>query len=176
MTRPGDAEGFDSAASGEELLVDALTGLSSRHKLMADLDDAIEPSSETTLLVIFDIDGLQRHAENAGEEEANRLLVRLAAQLTRVLDQSATCYRTRAWELSALITAPIPAAMTLLTEAVSAFERLGEEADLSASFGAAILPDEATEPIEALMIADERLFISAGRRAKSTRVSHSSVS
>lgn len=163
MTSPGEFPNPAGSPSSATSMTDALTGLANRHRLMADLEAAVGPDSSPALLAIFDIDGLEQYAHLVGDAEADVLLASLTTELAAALGRSATCYRTRSGELAALIHAPAAAAMDMLTKAVSALERDGERTQITTSFGAAILPDEVTDPTDALMLADERLYLNVNR-------------
>jgi len=106
---------------------DRLTGFGDRQKLIADLTEAVEPGSPPSVLAVVRPVG--------------------------------ACYRPRADEFCVLAGGSLDrdGVRTMLTEAAYALFGEGEAFMISSWFGACVLPDEASEPTEALMLADERL-------------------
>ena len=138
-------------------LTDPLTGFGSRHKLFADLTDALEPASPPSVLAVFDLAGESDYRRVFGDKAGDELIDRLAEQFARVVQPTGVCYHSRQDEFCALISRPIDDVRTMLFAAEAALKDEGESALITACFGAVFLPDEAADPIEAFMLADERL-------------------
>jgi GGDEF domain-containing protein len=153
----------------DELLTDSLTGFGTRHKLLLDLERAVRPTSEPTLLVIFCLEGFDEYVDLLGRLESQTLLLRLAGRLAKTLEPAGTCYRPREDEFAVLVHTPIATVKPILDSAVLALRERGGHVAISASFGAAMLPDEASDPTGALQIADERLSSNAPRRKPRNR-------
>jgi GGDEF domain-containing protein len=185
LPRPGDRQplnGAETVAMGihtesaglvtDELLTDSLTGFGTRSKLLADLAEAVRPTSPPTLLVIFGLEGFSEYVELLGRLEGQTLLLRLASRLAGALEPAGSCYRPRADEFGALVHTPIATVKPFLDAAVAALRERGGHVPVTASFGAAMLPDEASDPVEALQIADQRLSSNAPRRRPRNRRRH----
>ncbi len=68
------------AASREEALTDALTGLGNRRRFLADLGRALA-ASDPTALVVFDLDGFKAYNDSFGHAAGDTLLSRVAGRL-----------------------------------------------------------------------------------------------
>jgi HD-GYP domain-containing protein (c-di-GMP phosphodiesterase class II) len=134
---------------------DPLTRLATRRQLDADLAQAVLPTAPPSLLVIYDLDGtgLEKSKTRVRTET---LLRELAVRITTTFGDVATCYRSREAELSALIYAPIPTAVALVGAAARALGTQDSGEINPIKFGTAILPREATGPLEAILLADKR--------------------
>lgn len=160
----------ETVGMSSESRTDPLTGLGTRAELMADLADAVEPTSPARTLALFDFAGFGAYVDLYGRLEGEALLVRLAGRLSEALEQPASFYRPRSDEFAALIQTSLAIAEPLLIAAVASLTSRFEHFEIIATFGAAVLPDEASEPVEALMLADQRLFVSTlARRARERR-------
>jgi GGDEF domain-containing protein len=148
---------------------DPLTGFGSRDKLTADLIEAIAPGRPPSTLAVFDLAGCEDFRRVFGEEASDELLVRLASEFGRVVKPHGTCYRSRRDEFCALVQLPPEIAATTLEAAASALREEGEQSLITTSFGVARLPDEADDPLEALMAADRHLLITRGARERRLR-------
>jgi GGDEF domain-containing protein len=157
-----------AAATGEATdvseLTDRLTGLGSRRRLMADLGQAASPDTGSKTLALFHLSGFTRYVELYGRLEGEALLVRLAGRLSELLGDGAACYRPRDDEFAALVEGPPAAAEPLVIEAAAALTARFEQFHVPLAFGAAVVPDEAGEPVEAMSLADTRLFLRAEDR------------
>lgn len=158
-----------SSAREIHALRDPLTGFAGRQQLIADLENALVADSSPSVLAVFDLSGLAEYERVLGERAANALVQHLSKHFIRFVQPTGKCYRARKDEFSALINLPIDAA-SLMFPALT--DSLTEEVDsfpISASFGAVLLPDEAEKPIDALMLADERLAVSTVGRVRRDR-------
>jgi GGDEF domain-containing protein len=149
-------------ASNDSLHRDPLTGLGDHAKLIADLTRALEPGSPAAIFAVFALVGWGDYERRCGELAGNRLIMRCATQLARVIDPVGVCYRSRRDELAALIRGSIDVASTALFGAESALSAEGGDSLVSAWFGAVVLPDEADDPVELLMLADQRVRLRIG--------------
>jgi diguanylate cyclase (GGDEF)-like protein len=139
---------------------DALTGLDNRRKLLADLASAIGEADESRplLLAMFDLDGFKSYNDTFGHPAGDALLVRLGGNLRDSLGALGTPYRLGGDEFCVL--AQLEGERT--DEVISAAERglteHGEGFTITCSHGSVLLPREATEPKEALRVADQRMY------------------
>jgi len=142
-----------------QAVTDSLTGLGNRRSLVDDLDAALANgvASEAQMLVIFDLDGFKRYNDTFGHPAGDALLERLGHQLLAAVGDRAKAYRLGGDEFCVLASAAAgPGA--LLDVAVAALSEHSDSFSVTTSFGAVFVPDETTEPSEALRLADQRLY------------------
>jgi len=151
------------------LPVDPLTGFGTREALLAELENVIETGSPPTLLVLFGLDGFDEYVSLFGSLAGRTLLVKLAARLADALGSAASCYRPRQDELAALVPTPIDGVAEILDTAVAALRERAASVAVSTAWGAAMLPEEAGNPVDALKLADSRLASYAPRRRRRNR-------
>lgn len=139
--------------------------------MMAGLERAVRAESPESTLVIVGLDGLEEHLYRRGRLEAELLLVELAARFHAVFAPVADCYRAREDEFVALAQAPGESLQGLL-DAVGVELRVQRgSVAITPKIGVTLLPDEASDPIEALMLADEQLYAEASaRKARERRL------
>jgi diguanylate cyclase (GGDEF)-like protein len=153
-----------------ETVTDRLTGLGNRRRLLADLDHVLERSSPARpwLLAIYDLDGFKHYNDTFGHPAGDALLARLGAKLAAVPGPDGCAYRLDGDEFCLLAPGAAAEAGRLLDASVAALSESGEGFEVTSSFGAVILPDEAADASSALRTADGRLY--AQKRAmRSTR-------
>jgi diguanylate cyclase (GGDEF)-like protein len=148
------------AASRGEAITDALTGLSNRRKLLVDLEEALNGADASTprILILFDLDGFKRYNDSYGHLAGDALLARLGAKLRAALEPYGEAYRLGGDEFCAVATAAPEQLEELLAAAALALSDSGEGFEVHASYGAACLPAEATDPSAALQLADQRMY------------------
>lgn len=161
------------AHSRREATTDALTGLGNRRQLMADLTvhlDDLDPE-RPLMLTLFDLDGFKEYNDTFGHLAGDQLLVRLGARLRDLLAGHGDAYRMGGDEFCGLWDRSGQGSVTSL-EAVAALSEQGEAFSIGCSYGSVLLPREATDAIDALGIADRRMYIrkrsgraSAGRQS-----------
>ena len=155
----------------EEATTDALTGLANRRQLVADLERrlAADPVAPT-LLMLFDLDGFKGYNDTFGHPAGDALLTRLGAKLATVPPDGGSVYRLGGDEFCLLATVREGEAEPLIDRACEALTERGEGFEIGSSFGAVLLPDEATDASHALQAADERLYAQKySRRGESER-------
>ena len=162
------------ALTRAEAITDALTGLGNRRRLVLDLERALaDAHARPAILMIFDLDGVKGYNDSFGHTAGDALLARLAAKLATVPGADGGAYRLGGDEFC--VVAPIVEGETegLIHRSCAALSEHGEGFDVSSSFGAVLLPDEATDPSQALGLADERLYAQKrSRRADNDRSMH----
>lgn len=156
-------------ASAQPLLVDPLTGFGTRQALLAELEAAVGKGSRPTLLVIFGLDGFDEYVSLFGSLAGRTLIVKLASRLADALGPGASCYRPRRDEFAALVPTPVGGVTEVLDAAVAALRERAASVAVSTAWGAAMLPEEAGDPVEALKLADGRLASNAPRRRRRNR-------
>ena len=158
-------------------VTDALTGLGNRRRLVHDLERTLEDRPvPATLLMIFDLDGFKGYNDSFGHPAGDALLARLGEKLAAVPGDRGDAYRLGGDEFC-LVAQITPAdAEPLIDDACQALSERGEGFDVSSSFGAVMLPDEATDVTHALGLADERLYAQKrSRRGEVDRTMHAFV-
>lgn len=139
---------------------DRLARFGSRDRLLADLAAAMKPGAEEKALVIFGFDGFRELVRRLGRPESQSLLGGLSAQLELELG-SASLYYLPYWpredEFAVLCDAGSASLERVLNRATQALCDRGRPASVTAAFGKVVVPAEASDPIAALRLADERL-------------------
>jgi len=154
-----------------EATTDALTGLGNRRKLLLDLERRLASENvEPTLLMIFDLDGFKGYNDTFGHPAGDALLARLGEKLAAVPGSQGAAYRLGGDEFCLVAAVSEGEAEPLIDRACEALSEHGEGFQIESSFGAVLLPDEATDATQALQGADERLYAQKhSRRGESDR-------
>jgi diguanylate cyclase (GGDEF)-like protein len=154
-----------------ESVTDALTGLGNRRKLVSDLERLLRaPAPPQSLLMLFDLDGFKGYNDSFGHPAGDALLARLGTKLEAVTGTKGAAYRLGGDEFCLVADVSSTEIEGLVDRASAALSERGEGFEVSSSFGAALLPEEATEPSDALRLADERLYAQKySRRGESDR-------
>jgi diguanylate cyclase (GGDEF)-like protein len=141
-------------------LTDSLTGLRNRRSLMADLDQRLASASmrEPAVLGLFDLDGFKTYNDTFGHPAGDALLARLSTRLDGAMAGRGHAYRMGGDEFCVLASVPPADQETLLARAADALVEHGEGFAITASYGAVLLPAEATDATEALHLADQRMY------------------
>ncbi len=154
-----------------EATTDALTGLGNRRQLVADLERGFRTeSAQPMLLMLFDLDGFKGYNDTFGHPAGDALLERLGGKLATVPGTGGAAYRLGGDEFCLISPIAEGEAEPLIDRACAALTERGEGFEIETSFGAILLPDEASEPSQALQVADERLYAQKyGRRGETDR-------
>jgi diguanylate cyclase (GGDEF)-like protein len=157
--------------SRHEATTDALTGLGNRRKLLADLERRLGAREvPKTLLILFDLDGFKVYNDTFGHPAGDALLARLGTKLADVPGPDGATYRLGGDEFCLISPVAEGEVEPLIDRACAALNEHGEGFEIATSFGAAILPDDAWDPSQALQTADERLYAQKySRRGESDR-------
>jgi diguanylate cyclase (GGDEF)-like protein len=143
---------------------DALTGLLNRRRLMADLERRVgRAAGGPAVLMLFDLDGFKHYNDTFGHLAGDALLTRLGRALERAVGDGGRAYRLGGDEFCVLADAGARDELDLA--APVALSEQGDGFAVTASYGVVAIPEEATEPGEALRIADQRMYAhkSSGR-------------
>jgi diguanylate cyclase (GGDEF)-like protein len=161
--------------SRDEALTDALTSLGNRRALGRTLDRLMPGTSaeRPLVLVLFDLDGFKQYNDTFGHPAGDTLLVRLGGNLAAFLDGRGQAFRMGGDEFCALFETAGEPIEPMVQGAVAALSEQGDGFSIGCSHGSITLPLEATEAVEALRIADQRMYAnkhagrtSAGRQSK----------
>jgi diguanylate cyclase (GGDEF)-like protein len=145
----------------EQALTDALTKLGNRRKLTSDLLACLPAATaeRPLVLVMFDLDGFKSYNDTFGHLAGDAVLSRLGSKLANTVSKHGTAYRLGGDEFCVLISVVPDELQTVLSEAALALEERGENFAVTASYGAVLLPYEATSLDYALQLADERMYV-----------------
>jgi len=146
------------AASREEALTDALTGLGNRRRFVADFEQKIG-DPEPTALVVFDLDGFKAYNDAFGHAAGDTLLSRVAGRLAEATDGYGSAYRLGGDEFCVLASIGFVGPGSVIERAAEALTEEGEGFAVRCSYGAVLMPAEASGLTEALRIADDRMYL-----------------
>jgi diguanylate cyclase (GGDEF)-like protein len=163
------------AASREEALTDALTGLPNRRALVNDLSVLFAPDAdpaEPHMLGLFDLDGFKQYNDTFGHPAGDALLTRLGRRLSDAMAGGATAYRMGGDEFCVLM--PSGPGTDPYATADLAARALSEAADgvlIECSYGTTSIPAEADSMEQALRLVDHRLYDRKTGRSSASRQS-----
>src|SRR5262249_51610481 len=161
--------------SRDGALSDALTGLGTRRALARALDELLPQASpeRPIVLALFDLDGFKQYNDTFGHPAGDTLLVRLGGNLSAFLHARGHAFRMGGDEFCALFQTAGESSDPMVQGAAAALSEHGDGFSIGCSYGAIALPLEATDAVEALRIADQRMYankhaarMSAGRQSK----------
>jgi diguanylate cyclase (GGDEF)-like protein len=153
----------------EESVTDPITGLGNRRRLVRDLESAARAATPATpwLLLIFDLDGFKGYNDAFGHPAGDQLLAHLGAKLLATDGTGVSVYRLGGDEFCLLAPVAETDVGQLVDDAAGALAESGEGFEVTSSFGAVVMPDDATDASEALRLADARLYAQKhGKRAR----------
>lgn len=144
----------------EQALTDVLTKLGNRRKLTADVEDRLHEASASNplVLILFDLDGFKSYNDTFGHLAGDAVLARLGSKLAAAVASHGTAYRLGGDEFCVLLAAQSAELHTVVAAAAGALEERGENFAVGASYGAVLMPHEATNLDFALQLADERMY------------------
>jgi diguanylate cyclase (GGDEF)-like protein len=150
-------------------VTDALTGLGNRRQLVDELAAVLDEHAEagSRLLVIYDLDGFKLYNDTFGHPAGDALLTRLAGALAEVVAPHGACYRLGGDEFCVLADVPAGEEAAFLERSAAALCETGVGFNVTSSFGAVRLPQEASTSVDVLRLADQRLY--AQKRERSGR-------
>jgi two-component system, cell cycle response regulator len=164
------------SSSRIEATTDALRGLGNRRKLLNDLA-AVEQGQAT--LVLLDLDGFKIYNDTYGHPAGDALLARLGDRLAgaAAAGDGVDAYRLGGDEFC-LLSHDADRAQEHARTASEALCEHGDGFDITSSYGTATMPADANDPVEALRVADQRMYTqkhsresSAGRQSKNVLLS-----
>ena len=154
------------ATSREEALTDPLTGLGNRRRFVADLERTLA-ASDPTALVVFDLDGFKAYNDSFGHAAGDTLLSRVAGRLAVATAAYGTAYRLGGDEFCVLASIEHASSGSVIERAAEALTEEGEGFAVSCSYGAVLMPAEASSLTDALRMADDRMYLHKQRNRPS---------
>jgi hypothetical protein len=132
------------------------TQLFDRARLLIDLDEATDPSSPASSLLVLGLPHPGEERETVSTSEMESLVVHLRDRLAELVGDNGSVYRTRSTELCAFIDGKLSPSDDLLDLIRTELDLECEPLAVRVSLGCVSLPGEADEPTAALALADER--------------------
>ncbi len=146
-----------------ESLTDALTGLGNRRSLMRHLDDYFEGAAEeSSLLLLFDLDGFKAYNDTFGHNAGDALLQRLGARLRDTVGERGEVFRLGGDEFCILAPGSALDLPWLRAVTSASLRESGNAFAITCSSGYTLLPAEAENTHDALQIADRRMYAEKG--------------
>jgi GGDEF domain-containing protein len=154
-----------SPASGN----DRVTGFGTHDTLMFDLTTALEPGSSASVFALFLLEGSAEHRSEFGSRANDELIARLAERFEPLVGPGGRCYRPREHEFCALVAGSFDEVAIAMLSVEDVLNAQDGSTPVTVRFGAVSLPDEADDPVDLLMLADERLAIRSENRESRER-------
>lgn len=145
---------------------DPLTGLANRRKLTLDLDAALVSATDAqpTVLFMFDLDGFKSYNDRFGHPTGDTLLARLTLKLSAAVGDAGESYRLGGDEFCVLLRAWSGDPSELEGRFSAALHESGEGFSIGCSRGVALLPRDASDAPSAMLLADQRLYVTKNSR------------
>jgi diguanylate cyclase (GGDEF)-like protein len=153
-----------------EVRTDSLTGLGNRGGMQVDLDARCTGAKQEqpVSLVLFDLNGFKRFNDTFGHPAGDAMLRELGIELKSTLGTDGAAYRIGGDEFCVLIDGDARRVAAVTKRAAEALTAHKQGVDVNASWGAVAIPAEASTPLEALQLADVRMYA----QKESRRLSH----
>jgi two-component system cell cycle response regulator len=143
-------------ASRIDASTDALTGLSNRRKLKADLALALD-EGEPHALVLLDLNGFKAYNDAFGHGAGDALLAQLGQALSDAVRGVGEAYRMGGDEFCVLARHPADVE-ALGARSARGLATRGNGFSITAAYGTVVVPEEAHDPTTALVLADTRMY------------------
>ncbi|HEX7279112.1 MAG TPA: GGDEF domain-containing protein [Solirubrobacterales bacterium] len=144
----------------EQVRTDPLTGLGNRGRMQVDLEGICDRASEEhpAAVLFLDLNGFKHFNDTFGHPEGDKLLTRLGHSLSVAVGDDGTAYRVGGDEFCVLLSCDKDRLDPASRKAANALRAKGPGFEVGASWGAAAIPGEASDPSEALRLADVRMY------------------
>jgi two-component system cell cycle response regulator len=153
----------------EAVRTDQLTRLGNQGRLQVDLAERCRRAQEEPLtLLLLDLNGFKRFNDTFGHPAGDEMLSRLGRQLKRAVGSDGSAYRVGGDEFAVIAVGGDGGRDELAKRVAEALTARGRGFELSAAWGAVSIPGEAVSPLEALQLADVRMYA----QKESRRLSH----
>jgi diguanylate cyclase (GGDEF)-like protein len=144
---------------------DALTGLPNRRALIADSAKLFVAPTPQHVLAIYDLDGFKQYNDTFGHDDGDTMLSMLGRRLAAAVGSAGCAYRLGGDEFCVITPWNGGDATTRVADLAAALSEEGPGFAIRPSYGAALLPAEASDLTEALRLADRRMYAHKGTRA-----------
>jgi two-component system, cell cycle response regulator len=140
-----------------EARTDPLTGLANRRKLLDDLGRVLADEGGPVCFAVFDLNGFKQYNDSYGHLAGDALLTRLGKNLAGYVGRRGTAYRLGGDEFC-LLWADADEHELVVEGACAALAEHGDGFVISSAYGSVVLPSEADTAMEALRLADQRMY------------------
>jgi diguanylate cyclase (GGDEF)-like protein len=141
-----------------EAETDPLTSLPNRRRLLTDLDRQLADPVGDAVLALFDLNGFKHYNDTFGHPAGDALLSRLAGNVAAACSGLGTAYRMGGDEFCVLIQVRTGFEEPVVRRLAGALGEHGDGFVITASYGWVTLPREADDAVEALRLADHRMY------------------
>ncbi len=155
-----------AAALRHEGTTDSLTGLRNRRSLIEMLGRAAHGPREV-VFAILDLDGFKAYNDTFGHAAGDALLRRLGENLAAAVAPRGIAFRLAGDEFCILVPGGREQVEEVVAAARAGLTERGEGFEITATYGAVVVPTDAPGPTEALRIADTRMRTAKGLRPSS---------
>ena len=131
--------------------------IGTREELMVNLKAAVRHDEPTRLLVVFRLGGYEEFVGRYGYGATDALMTHVASRLPDASGPSSFYYRPRKSEICAIIAGRVEGVEGALAAAARDVHETLKPSGISLGFGTAVVPQEASDAIDALALADSRL-------------------
>jgi two-component system cell cycle response regulator len=144
----------------EQVRTDLLTGLPNRGGMQVEIQTLLQRASAEApaAVVLLDLNGFKRYNDTFGHLAGDELLSRLGRRLAEAVQPYGCAYRIGGDEFCLLLSCPEADFDNATTAAATGLSEKGKGYDITASWGIATVPREASVASEALGLADVRMY------------------
>jgi diguanylate cyclase (GGDEF)-like protein len=144
----------------EQVQTDPLTGLGNRGRMQVDLGKLCAGATldEPASLLFLDLNGFKQLNDTLGHPVGDEILAQLGRRLRDAVGEEGTVYRIGGDEFCVLLTCAKERFDAVGRAAAEALTKSGPGFEVTASWGAAMIPAEADSPAEVLQLADMRMY------------------
>ena len=131
-----------------------------RENLVADLTAAVSPDAPGSLLVVFRLGGFNEFMARSGNTAVERLVDTVVAHITAAIGPDGAFYRSRKDELCGIVSGRLDGVESALFAAAASVnsDPVVRRTGITIGYGTAVLPHEASDPVAALTVADQRVI------------------
>ncbi len=144
----------------EQVQTDTLTGLGNRGRMQVDIERlcGIATEESPVALIFLDLNGFKHLNDTRGHAAGDETLSRLGRGLRNAVGEDGTAYRVGGDEFCVILACPRERFDAASKRAVQALSESGPGYEIAASWGMAMIPEEADSPSAALQLADVRMY------------------
>ncbi|HWB69956.1 MAG TPA: diguanylate cyclase [Solirubrobacterales bacterium] len=154
----------------EQVRTDPLTGLGNQGRMQVDLASRCErAAAQPVTLMLFDLNNFKRYNDTYGHPAGDVLLADLGRALSEAVGEEGVAYRVGGDEFAVLFTGRPERLDAMVKRTAEALTARAPTFDVTASWGKAGIPAEASEPAAAMQLADVRMYAQKESRRLSPR-------
>ncbi|MGH2975150.1 MAG: GGDEF domain-containing protein [Solirubrobacterales bacterium] len=144
----------------DQVRTDSLTGLGNRGLMQVELERLCQVATPDSpaMVVFLDLNGFKHLNDTRGHHAGDETLARLGRRLRDAVSGHGTAYRSGGDEFCVLLSCPAERFDAVTRRATEALTESGPGYSVGTAWGAATIPGEARDPLEALRLADVRMY------------------